>query len=122
MKDLIYSTTVVKIGASALMFLSEKMLIFFNKRAHSDLAEYSVLIDDGEGGFNIETGDYLVLGNAQYRITAIGDVATRNFEMLGHVVVRFDGKDVAALPGNFHVENKEIAPITENMTISFVKK
>ncbi len=121
MEKVIYRTNIVQIGKNALTFLNEKMLIFFNKKAQSDLAEYSVLIDDGEGVFDISHGDYLVLGDTQYRMTAIGSVALRNFEALGHAVIRFDGKETAELPGNFHVEDKEIVELIPDLAVSFIR-
>ena len=122
MSEAIYKTKIVQVGVSALTFLPEKMLIFFNKRAQEDLAEYSVLIDDGEGRCNVVAGDYLILGSTKYCITAVGDVAVKNFDILGHAVVKFDGNRNADLPGSIHVEDKDIVEIVPNLSVSFSKK
>lgn len=121
MSEVIYKTKIVQVGKNALTFLPEKMLIFFNKRAQPDLAEYSVLIDDGEGRCNVVVGDYLVLGSTKYCITAIGDTAVKNFDILGHAVVKFDGKLNADLPGNIHVEDKDIVEIVSELSVAFSK-
>ncbi len=119
--ETIYSTKIVGMGASALTFVNEKMIIFFNKKAQEDLAEYSILLDDGQGSGEIRSGDYLMLGPQAYRVCAVGAVAGSNLERLGHAVVKFDGKEQAELPGNFHVENKPIINIESGLSVSFVR-
>jgi len=120
LESAIYRTKVVKLGANSLDFLGEKMIIFFNKRVQDQLADYSILIDDAEGSCDIKVGNSLKLGDSSYKVTAIGEVAMKNLSNLGHVVVKFDGKDTADLPGNIHVENKNIAQIYAGLEISFV--
>lgn len=117
----IYQTKVVGWGNSALDFLGDRMVIFFNKQAQGDLAEYSVLLDDldGEGEFSV--GDTLCLGAEPYAITAVGEVANTNFRQLGHMVVHFDGKEVAGLPGEIHVEDRAIEQITIGLPVVLKK-
>jgi len=122
MSQKVFQTTIVKLGGSALDFLDEKMIIFFNKKVQSDLAEYSVLLDDADSSCDVQVGDSLFLGKKEYRITAIGDVALTNLNNLGHAVVKFDGKRVSDLPGNIHVEAKEIVKIAPLMQVWFEKK
>jgi PTS system glucitol/sorbitol-specific IIA component len=115
-------TTVVEVGDSARSFLSEKMIIFFNKQATGDLREYSVLLDDLEGDMTIEIGDMFLLNEKAYGVTAVGGIANKNFQQLGHIVVRFDGETSALLPGEIHVEDMEIAEIDIGTFVAFEKK
>jgi PTS system glucitol/sorbitol-specific IIA component len=95
------------------------MLIFFNKKAPEDLAEYSVLLDDADSPCGAKVGDSLFFDTNEYRITAIGDIALTNLNNLGHAVIKFDGKRQAELPGNVHVEAGSIPAITPAMPIWF---
>ena len=113
-----YYAKVVGLGGSALSFLEQKMIVFFNHRAGPDIAEYSVLLDGG-GECGFKPGDYLRLGKERYQITAVGEVANNTLETLGHTVIKFDGKTTAELPGCFHVEAKEIVKITTGLTVEF---
>jgi len=121
MDEILFKTSVVKLGANSLDFLGEKMIILFNKRVQDQLAEYSVLIDDAEGIGNIEVGCNLCLGQTKYKVTALGEVAIKNLMNLGHAVLKFDGKDTADLPGNIHLENKEILQIHPGIDLLFTK-
>jgi len=116
-----YHAIVVGMGGSAMSFLEQKMVVFFNHRAGPDLAEYSVLIDGG-GECGFVPGDYLILGDEQYKITAVGEEANKNLAALGHAVIKFDGKTGAELPGCIHVEAKEIVEITTGLSVVFCKK
>jgi len=113
-----YRAKVVGIGGSALSFLEHKMVVFFDHKCGPDLAEYSVLLDGG-GVCDFEPGDHLILGDERYQILAVGEVANKNLEALGHAVIKFDGKTSAELPGCFHVEAKEIVEITTGLSVVF---
>ncbi|MDR1620200.1 MAG: PTS glucitol/sorbitol transporter subunit IIA [Clostridiales bacterium] len=121
MSKFAYRTRVTGMGTSAFTFLEEKMIIFFNKQTRSDLAEYSVLIDNLEGTGDIAPGDLLMLGDRSYRITAVGDVANINFARLGHAVICFDGLEAARLPGEIHVEDTKVPKITIGLPVVFIK-
>lgn len=118
----IYTTKVVGIGASALSFLDEKMIIFFNKQAQDALAEYSILLDDLEGDGEIVPGSRLWLGDKSFCVTAVGEVANKNFRELGHAVIHFDGKAEAGLPGEIHVEDIAIPEIMAGLSVVFEKE
>ncbi|HHX24504.1 MAG TPA: PTS glucitol/sorbitol transporter subunit IIA [Thermoanaerobacterales bacterium] len=117
-----FSTKVCGIGEHALDFANERMVIFFNKKVQKELSDYSILIDDLEGEVNVEVGDFIIFADSKYKITAIGEVAIKNLRELGHCVVKFDGKTNAELPGNIHVENKEMPEIEKGMEIKFLKE
>lgn len=113
-----YRAKVVGIGGSAMSFLDKNMVVFFGHQAGPDLAEYSVLID-GSGVCDFESGDRLILGDEQYRITSVGEEANKNLAALGHAVIKFDGKTSAELPGCIHVEAKKIVEITTGLPVVF---
>jgi len=113
-----YRAKVISIGSSAMSFLDQKMVIFFDHKAGPDIAEFSVMIE-GTGVCDFEPGDSVFLGDEQYKITAVGDVSNKNLEALGHAVLRFDGKSDAELPGTMHVEDKPIVDITTGMSVVF---
>lgn len=119
MTELIYRTNVVGIGASAMDFLDEKMIIFFNKLAQPDIAEFSVLLADLEGEGEIKPGDVLALGEKEFAVTAVGEVANQNFRALGHAAIHFDGLALAALPGEIHVADLAIPNIIAGMPVVF---
>ncbi len=43
------------------------------------------------------------LNDKNYRVTAVGRVATANLRQLGHITLNFDGADIAELPGTVHL-------------------
>jgi len=117
----ICETKIVGWGTNALAFITDRMVIFFHKAAPPELAEYSFLLDDLQKCGEFEPGHFLQLDTAAYRITAVGEVACDNFRNLGHIVVHFDGKEDAGLPGEIHVENKDIIDFAVGMTVAITK-
>ena len=121
MKKTILETTVKKIGNSATDFLEENMIIFFQENAPDYLADFCYLIASGAGGKEIRVGDKLVLDDAEFPVTAIGDVALENFENLGHLSVRFDGATQAVQPGTMHVADAPIPEIHVGTRLRFIQ-
>lgn len=75
------------------------------------MADFSVLHKPTINEANIEAGDVLWLGTASYRILAVGEVANRNLESLGHLVIKFNGREEPELPGDVCVEQKLLVPL-----------
>ncbi|MDI3534615.1 MAG: glucitol/sorbitol system component [Thermosediminibacterales bacterium] len=103
-----YKTTVTEIGSIALDFLKEKMVIFFKDGAPDELAEISLIHKPTDLIQEVETGDVFLINNKTYKITAVGEVANNNLRKMGHFTLKFDSKTRAELPGNIHVEAKEL--------------
>lgn len=118
----IYETQINGMGSDVSAFLGEKMFILFGANAPSELADYCLLIDVNEINGEIEKGDTLVLGSQQYMITAVGDVVKKNLGALGHITLKFDGLEVAELPGTLHLEETDIEVPAEGTTLRIVKK
>lgn len=116
---IIHKTTIRKVGVNAPDFREENMCIFFHEDAPAYLADFCYLIEPGEGGYDISTGDVLMIDGTACPITAIGEVALENFRQLGHLTVRFDGAAVAAQPGTMHVRYDSVPPMTVGTQICF---
>jgi len=99
-----YETLVVEIGASALEFRDEKMLVLFKDGAPEELLEFSIAhnirVDLTE---KIEVGDKFKIDEVKYKVSAIGDVANKTLLELGHATLKFDGAGSAQLPGYIHL-------------------
>ncbi|RKL61392.1 PTS sorbitol transporter subunit IIA [Thermoanaerobacteraceae bacterium SP2] len=117
----VFESVIDNIGENGLDFLCEKMVILFNNNAPIELAKFSVLIKPGKLLFPIERGDIFTIGELTYKVTAIGKEANKNLNDLGHVVLKFDGEDLPSLPGNIHLEAKELPKFTPGLIITFRK-
>ncbi|MBA1334100.1 MAG: hypothetical protein HPY66_1584 [Firmicutes bacterium] len=104
MEGIKYLTEVVGIGPSALEFKDEKLLVLFGENSPEELLEFSVAhrVEAGLTG-EVMAGDVMVIDREEYAVTAVGDVANKTLEELGHVTLRFDGAEEAQLPGNIHL-------------------
>lgn len=119
MDSIKYETEIVEIGSLALDFSSESMLIMFKAGAPSELRELSVVHEVKTALTGCPAaGDIFVIGDAEYRITAVGDVACKNLEQLGHVTLRFDEAKNAELPGNIHLTPPKFPEIKTGQRIS----
>ena len=112
MISLKYETEVTEIGCLALDFYSENMLIMFKAGVPAEFRELSVV-------HNVKTAltecpaveDTFAIGDTKYKITAVGDVACKNLEQLGHVTLKFDEAANAELPGNIHLSPSKLPEI-----------
>ena len=94
-----YSTTIIEVGPDASDFLAEQMAIIFAGNAPEELRSYCFVIDKSE-----------LIGDQEWRITAIGDVAEKNLGALGHVTLVFDGASEPRLPGALHLGGSHPEP------------
>jgi glucitol/sorbitol PTS system EIIA component len=106
-----FDTQINNIGPSVTAFLDEKMLILFGENAPAELAEYCLLINVKDVEGDIEVGDTLLLGDHEYKITAIGDAVKKNLSSLGHITLKFDGSENPELPGTLYLEDTEIQEV-----------
>lgn len=108
----VYESTFISVGSSANESLEDNFIITFGEGAPQDVAEYCFIhrtdVNDG-GAFN--TGSVLAIGEQEYPVTAVGDVARENLRDLGHITVRFDGAAHAEFPGTVHVSGRAPASI-----------
>jgi PTS system glucitol/sorbitol-specific IIA component len=99
-----YRTTVVKVGPEAGDMLAGGVLILFAEPLPDALADVSVVHrpDRRDPGFTIGVGDVVSIDGQQLTVTAVGDIATKNLDELGHVVLYVDQPDQKLLPGAVH--------------------
>ncbi|WP_282859462.1 PTS glucitol/sorbitol transporter subunit IIA [Pseudoclavibacter helvolus] len=100
----IYESTVTGSGPEATSFLEERLLVTFGQDAPDALKDYCYIIDIEALQGTIEVGQRLVLGTESFPITAVGSVAGKNLEQLGHVTIAFTGLDEAEMDGTIYVD------------------
>ncbi len=113
-----YQTVVKAIGSEAGLFKEEQMLILFGENAPETLKNYCYNIEVLPVERPIEKNMTLRIGDDQYRITAVGNVVTKNLHDLGHLTIKFDGAEQADLPGSLHVALGEYPDIQLNTKIT----
>ena len=96
-----YRSTVVEIGEEAREMAEAGVLILFGEPLPEALAEVSIvhrptLTLQGRG---IAVGDVVTIGGQELTITAVGDLATKNLDDLGHIVLYVNQPDQKLLPG-----------------------
>ena len=115
---LIFETSVQEIGAEAALFADDKMLILFGDNAPEGLKEYAYQIIINRAKEEITTEMILAIGKTDFKITAVGNLVTKNLNQLGHITMKFTGETTAELPGTLYLEGKEIPIITVGTKIS----
>lgn len=100
----IYRTAVTKAGQGAEDFLSEHMFVTFGPEAPASLREFCFIVDVNPVTGDIKPGQTLVIDGQPFPITAVGDVAQRNLNSLGHVTIAFDGASAPKMSGNIHIQ------------------
>jgi PTS system glucitol/sorbitol-specific IIA component len=99
-----YRTTVVRVGPEADAMLAGGVLILFAEPLPEALADVSVVHrpDHRDPDFAITVGDSVVVAGQELAVTAVGDIATKNLDELGHVVLYVNQPDQKLLPGAVH--------------------
>lgn len=104
-----YRTTVVSVGPEAGDMLAGGVLILYAEPLPDALADVSVVHrpddragDIPSGDIAIGVGDVVSVGGHELTITAVGDIAAKNLDELGHVVLYVDQPDQKLLPGAVH--------------------
>lgn len=116
--SVIYSTTVKAWGPAAAEFMSEKMIVTFADNVPAALADfvYYVIQNPVEGALAV--GQTLTIGRDTWTVSAVGDVAAKNLNDLGHVTLVFDGAKQALMPGALHLAGDAAPQITPGTTLT----
>lgn len=125
MGKVIFDSQIAGMGKEAANFNDEKMVILFGEDFVSvvpELERYCTLLCNHTLSEEILPGDTLYLEETSYTITAVGEVACKNLKELGHCVLVFDGAGKAQLPGNLHVEEKEMTPLYTGMLMLITRE
>lgn len=121
MKD-IYINQVKSIGAAVEDFRDAGMFIIFGDNAPAELKDYCYGVSVNPINGEIKPGQYLCVDDFEYLITAVGEEAPVTLKGLGHCTIRFNGEDIAELPGTICVEQKSMPLIELGSTIRIVEK
>ncbi len=113
-----YKTTVTAIGDLAEELLQQKMMVLFDSTAPMELQEISVIHTGGILTKEVIDGDFMILGNLTYTITAVGEVANKNLKNIGHVCLKFDARTSPELPGDVHLKGEKLPLIIIGDTIT----
>jgi glucitol/sorbitol PTS system EIIA component len=115
-----YRTTVVDVGPEAGDMAAAGVVILFGEPLPEALAEMSVVHRPSQtlDGHAISVGDVISVGGAELRITAVGDLAAKNLEDLGHIVLYVDQPNQKLLPGAV-LATGGLPPIERDAVIEF---
>ena len=116
----IYDNKIKSKGALVDSFEGESMFILFGDSAPDTLKDFCYCIDVKNATEEIKPGRFVVIDGAKFKITALGDIAQRNLESLGHVTISFDGSTEATLPGTINVEKADMPKLDIGTQISIV--
>jgi len=112
---------IISIGPLVDEFKQAGILVFFGKSAPEELIEFSVIHDASELIEPLEVDDIIFLGEEQFKVLSVGEVANTNLANLGHLIMKFDGETEARLPGDVNVELKPVPDIKVGLEIKIVK-
>ncbi len=111
---------VISIGPYVSEFLDHNILVLFGQSAPDELAEFAVIHDGGTFQGSLVIGDSICVGSECATVLAIGPVANKNLELLGHLVVKFSGETEPEMPGDVCVEKVPIPSIEVGTIITIV--
>lgn len=117
----IYENKIKNMGAMIDAF-GDEMVILFGDQAPDTLKDYCFTIDVLPVEAEIEVGDKIELDDELFEILAVGDVAKKNLENLGHLTINFTGEMDSLLPGAVLVEKKPCPKLGIGSVIKIVKK
>jgi glucitol/sorbitol PTS system EIIA component len=115
-----YRSTVVEIGPDAVEMAAAGVFILFGEPLPEALAEVSIVHRPSQtlDGHAIAVGDTVVIGGQELTITLVGDLATKNLDDLGHVVLYVNHPGEKLLPGSVQADGP--LPVVEpGQTIEF---
>jgi len=116
-----FSGKVISVGPLVEEFINEGILVFFGSNAPSELVEFSIIHDCKEFLQPVEPGDEIQIDDSSFEILAVGPVANKNLENLGHFIIKFNGEYKIRLPGDINVEKKPVPKINEGSIIQIKK-
>ena len=114
----IYSSNIVKLGEQSELFLAEGIVDFFGDNAPEELQDVAVVHELKPVNGDIVVGTTIELSGEILKVTSIGEVANENFKNLGHLVLKLDSAQEAALPGDVSCSYSKIPDIVVGDTIN----
>ena len=115
-----YQSTVVDIGPEVAEMAAAGVFILFAEPLPEALAEVSVVHRPSQmlEGHTIAVGDIVAIGGQELTITLVGDIATKNLDELGHIVLYVNHEGQKLLPGAVQAEG-ELPVVEAGQTIEF---
>ena len=114
----LYSSKIVRLGEQSGLFLAEGIVVFFGDNAPEELQDVAVVHKLNPVNGEIVVGTTIELSGETLKVTAIGEVANENFKNLGHLVLKLDSAEEAALPGDVSCSYSKIPEIVLGDTIN----
>lgn len=96
-----YRSTIVDVGPEAVEMARAGVIILFGEPLPEALAEVSVVHRPSQRleGHAVSAGDLVRIGDSEVEIVSVGELATKNLDELGHVVLYINQADQKLLPG-----------------------
>ena len=96
-----YRSTVVGVGPEVAEMAAAGVVILFGEPLPDALAEVSVVHRPSQPlqGRSISAGDVVTIGDCEVTITSVGDIAAKNLDELGHIVLYVNQSEQKLLPG-----------------------
>lgn len=100
-----YEVEILEVGSMVqeLMEMNDCLIIYNDTIKDVDLKEISAIHTISELKSDVNVGDQMMIGEENYIVTSVGDIAQKTLRDLGHCTIKFDGENVVKLPGELHV-------------------
>lgn len=121
MSKTIFQTSVYELGDQVDAFYDEGMFVLFGENVPDTLKDFCHFIDVNQVDGKISRENILVIDEAEFKVTAVGEIAQSNLETLGHLTVVFSGASEAGLPGSICVEAKPMPKLKVGSKISIIE-
>ena len=95
----LYSLRITAVGEYVEYSLRELRLILFSDAVPDDIASYCAVHQASELTAELSPGQQMKLNDKNYRVTAVGRVATANLRQLGHITLNLMAQISLNYPG-----------------------
>jgi len=118
-----YKTTVLYLGELASEFIDESIMVFFGKEAPEELHEHAVVHEETTGlDGEVAVGDTVIIDGQSYPVLAVGAVANKNLESMGHLVLKFNGLEEPEMEGDVCLPEVELPAVKTGSVIEIQGK
>lgn len=112
-------SVVKEIGVLVPTFKDDKILILFGPQAPKELREMAVIHEfENLEEESLKQGGTIQFGDESFTITALGNLANKNFKELGHISIYFQEPMEEVLPGAVFAAPHSFPTIDEGTVIS----